>query len=622
MQPASAQDTSDTRSSLRKWGPVAAIAVAALVVVGIIVVGGGDDDGDVADPTTTPAPTAAPSDDDGDDGADDSPDGDAGGADETDEGAGGDADDAGDGGAAGDDADAAEIPDVDADGIPVVLTFSEAEELGVEIDWGDRCDTSTGRIAVPDFFAPECFRPFSGDNGGATDVGVTADSIRVVYYLGPEADPIIRYITDAIANDDTNDDSIDTMLGLNAYFEAFYETYGRSVELVPFVSTGIASDEVAARADAVRIAEDIQPFMVLGGPALTSAFADELAARGVLCLSCSPSQPQDWYADRWPYVWAIDASAGQKLAHAAEFIVAQLAGGNAEFAGDPAFRDQPRTYGLVFLESSATSVQQADRFEADLAAGGITLAERVAYALDPATIQQSASQTIARLKAAGVTTVLYSGDPIAPRDFTAEATAQDYFPEWVLAAPSLNDTNAFARTYDQQQWATAFGVTSLSLRLEPSNSGYFRLYEWFNGEEPPAADSIGVIGPLPGVMYAMFQEVGPNLTRERWALALMDGESTTPAITQPSLNWGETPFWPYVDHHGIDDATLIFWDPDEVGPDEIRREGAGMWRFVDGGQRYLPGTWPSSSGLFDRDTSIAILAEPPPEEAPPDYPAP
>ena len=37
------------------------------------------------------------------------------------------------------------------------LSFSDAEELGVvdQIDWGDRCDTSTGVIAVPDFFAPE-----------------------------------------------------------------------------------------------------------------------------------------------------------------------------------------------------------------------------------------------------------------------------------------------------------------------------------------------------------------------------------------------------------------------------------------------------------------------------------
>ncbi len=58
-----------------------------------------------------------------------------------------------------------------------------------------------------DFFAPECYAPFEGDNGGETAQGVTADSIKVVYYLGPDDDPIINYITAAIANDDTNADA-------------------------------------------------------------------------------------------------------------------------------------------------------------------------------------------------------------------------------------------------------------------------------------------------------------------------------------------------------------------------------------------------------------------------------
>ena len=37
------------------------------------------------------------------------------------------------------------------------------------------------------------------------------------------------------------------------------------------------------------------------------------------------------------------------------------------------------------------------------------------------------------MKAAGVTTIVFSGDPVAPRDFTKEATAQEYFPEWFIA---------------------------------------------------------------------------------------------------------------------------------------------------------------------------------------------
>ena len=61
-----------------------------------------------------------------------------------------------------------------------------------------------------------------------------------------------------------------------------------------------------------------------------------------------------------------------------------------------------------------------------------------------------------------MTTIVFSGDPVAPRDFTKEATAQEYFPEWFIAGTTLVDTNAFGRTYDPQQLLHAFGVTQLA----------------------------------------------------------------------------------------------------------------------------------------------------------------
>ena len=334
--------------------------------------------------------------------------------------------------------------------------------------------------------------------------------------------------------------------------------------------------------------------MVWGGPALTNAFADELAARGVLCLACTPAQPPDWYAERDPFVFGIDASGNQKQSHAAELILEQLAGKPAEFGGDDV-RSTERRFGLVYVESSANSKPQADEFIATLAAGGVDVVETVSYVLDPTSIQQAASQAIAKLKAAGVTTVLLNTDPIAPRDFTREATAQQYFPEWVLAAVTLTDTTAFARTYDQEQWAHAFGITALAARIVPERSGYYRLYEWYNGEPPPAPDQIGVLAPYPAVFYGVLQDVGPDLTRVTWADALKADIETIPAITQPYLSWGGPDLWPYVDYSGIDDATLIWWDPTATGPDEIRRDGTGMWQYADGGARFLPGTWPTDS---------------------------
>ena len=68
---------------------------------------------------------------------------------------------------------------------------------------------------------------------------------------------------------------------------------------------------------------------------------------------------------------------------------------------------------------------------------------------------------IAKLKSAGVTSVILAGDPVFPTFLTKEATAQGYFPEWVVLGYAFTDTAVFGRQYDQQQWAHAFGVSLL-----------------------------------------------------------------------------------------------------------------------------------------------------------------
>jgi hypothetical protein len=424
MQPAQGATPTGTGGNrqLKRWGPVIGVAAVIAIAAIVIVATGGDDDEAVAPATSAAtgstdagaATTAAP-------------------APETTSGETATTD-------AGD-----TTPTTAATDEPTFpLSFSAAEELGIadQIDWGERCDTSTGRLAVPDFFAPECFAPFTGDNGGATDQGVTADEIVVVNYLGLEGDPVINYITDAVAVTDSNEQQGQTMLDLVEYYHAFYEMYGRRVRLVNFEGTGIATDEVAARADAALIAEEYEPFAVLGGPALTSAFGDELSARGILCIGCTPGQPTEFYAERDPLVWSLGNSAAQGQTHVVEFVTKQLVGKNAEHAGDE-FVDQPRRFGFLYLDSSGASAGLAQELIDAMDAAGAPFAEVVVYALDPATIQATASQAISKMKSAGVTTIVFSGDPVAPRDFTREATAQEYFPEWVVAgSPAPTTSNS------------------------------------------------------------------------------------------------------------------------------------------------------------------------------------
>ncbi|MFM7871425.1 MAG: hypothetical protein ACKPBG_07055 [Actinomycetota bacterium] len=570
MQPASSTGSgSGTSGSLKKWGPLAAIAVVAAAIIAVVASSGGGDD----EETAVSSPVAS-----------------------------------------------TEAPTADGEW-QYPLSYPEAEELGIAetIDWGERCDTERGRLAVVDYFAPFCMAPFEGDNGGATATGVTGDTITIVHYQGPDNDPVIAYITDAIKADDTNAQEFDTVANLLPYFERYYEFYGRKVEIVRYESTGLATDEVTARADAQRIAEEYSPFAVLGGPALTNAFADELAAREIVCISCGGGSAE-WFAERDPYVWGIDGSAAQKQVHVAEFIGKQLAGKPAVHGGDE-FVDTVRKFGYVYVEGSSESKVLADQMVERLDAVGARPVEVLPYVLDPGSIQQTASQIIAKLKAAGVTTVILSTDPVAPRDFTREATAQEYFPEWLVAAATLTDTVAFGRSYDQQQWAHAFGVTSLAARIDPEISGIYSVYKWFTGEEPPANESIGVFMPGFQLLFSALQSTGPNLTPDTLAAAIR-GFETVKAITQPWLTWGDWGIWDTADYNGIDDATLFWWDPDAEGPDEVRKTGRGMLVYPDGGKRYLPGEWGTEDRLFIDEGAVSLYTTPPPGEEPPSYPSP
>lgn len=569
MLPSSDGPEVDRSKMLRRWGPLAAIALIAVVVVAVLVVGGGSDDED---------------------------------------------DDAAAAGGGGD-TPAAEAPDG-------AVSWSQAEEAGTtgDLTWPETCDQETGRVAIPYLLAAECYADVEGDNGGETSKGVTADSIKVVAYVPPESDPVYEYITSAIANDDTVEDIQQTVQGYVDMFNATYQTYGRQVEVDFVVGSGSANDEVAARADAVKAADEMGAFAVLGGPVLTSAFADELAARGVVCVGCTAGGP-DFFEERAPYLYSTAINQEQVLVHLVEYMEKKLVGGQAEFGGDDV-AGEDRVFGYLWIESNDTSAAQAELFEELATEAGVDIAESISYTLDPARLQEQATSVITRLKQAGVTTVVFSGDPVAPATFTTEATAQDYFPEWLLGPQALVDTVAFSRTYDQEQWAHAFGPSPLTVKPDQAQRAPFVTYEWFNGELPPAADTSAVIMPNPSLFFSGVQSAGPELTPETFRDGLFSRPPTPAYESEPSLSFGEQIDWGYPDYNGSDDMTEIWWDPEATGEDEIGRDGTGMWRYVDGGARYLPGAWTEELRVFDPEGSETILDAPPEGETVPDYPAP
>src|SRR5215472_15206110 len=241
-----------------------------------------------------------------------------------------------------------------------------------------------------------------------------------------------------------------------------------------------------------------------------------------------PSQPNSYYAQHSPYVIGLDMNADEGQIQLADYIGAQLKGRPAAFAGDPAMHHETRKFGLVYISTGQDSEIQTNHFVQSLAKSGVTLAARLAYT-SPVTIDSVA--LIARLKAAGVTSVIFSGDPVAPGSLTRAATSQNYFPEWIISRSPLTDTTIFARTYDQTQWAHAFGISFLGARTDPKVSGSIYLYHWFYGKNPPAATGAPITTALMTLFFVGVQGTGPDLTPANLLAALFAAPKPPEALT-------------------------------------------------------------------------------------------
>jgi hypothetical protein len=490
------------------------------------------------------------------------------------------------------------------------------------VTFGPGCDQDAkskrvGRIAIPSAFAGECYaqRP----SAGATGPGVTADKVTIVLYQ-PAPDPLIDQFLAAVGVTDSPEQILATYKGYFEIYQKYYETYGRRVELVPFKGTGAATDDIAARADAATIAETIKPFAVLGGPALAAGFGDELSKNKIIQIDLSSSKDSDYFNEHAPYNYNVLQAPDQLSGVVAEYIAKRLKGKPAKHAGDLKLQTKERKFGLIYLSIPGANAEALlQTFNQQLKDAGVEVPVQVG-SVDPTA---SAAQQIARLKQEGVTTVLFWGDPLSPKNFTTEATSQNYFPEWIVTGNGLVDTATFARAYDPKQWSHAFGISQLFARGKPEANWAYALYRWYHNVDPPAPNAATTVFPSPSVLFSGIMAAGPRLTAASFRDGLFAATPIGGGLTVPQASFGNHGFFPKPDYNVIDDAVEVWFDPNVSGPDERGQTGKGMYRYVDGGKRYLPGKWPAGDPkVFVQDGAVSIYETTPPEDEPPDYPRP
>lgn len=486
------------------------------------------------------------------------------------------------------------------------------------------CDPATGRIRVPTFYAPPCLPEFSGDNGGATYQGVTADTITIAVYR-VQRNPAVDAVVASSGAQDSDQDIEQSYLDYLDYFQDHFETYGRKLKLVYVEASGPPDDDVAARADAVRVATEIKAFASWFDPSVevggTYAYVQELIARGVLCIVCTYAQPDGNYAKWAPYVWVPSLTYEQSADLVIEYIGKRLAGKPAKWAGDPLMQSKQRTFALIEYDNYDGDFSFAPAYwRQEMAKYGVTLTDAITYPFDATQAQTQSRTIVARLKDKGITSVVMYTDPIYPIFITGEATRQAYNPEWIITGTGLTDTTLFGRLFDQSQWSHAFGVGWSPARSPQEQGDAYRLHVWHHGRPPKAANTYGITYGVPWLFFTGVHSAGPNLTPKSYAEGMFKYPPSGGGITTALISWGNHGLWPVTDYGSIDDVTEIWWDATTTGEDEVGAEGRGMYRYVDGGKRIRPGAWPNTdTKAFDPDGTVTVYQDLPAADRPPKY---
>ncbi len=498
-------------------------------------------------------------------------------------------------------------------GVPI--TYQAAKDGGCadKLTWPASCDTTTGLIKIPINGSIPCVpAPKSANNGGATTPGVTATTIKVGYYIAPP-DPTGDALLRAVGAYDSPAQVEATTKNFVAEFNAVAETFGRKVEAVKIEGTGLSTDEAAARQDAIK-AKELGVFAVIGGPAQAKSFSAELAADHILCVgSCVIAQPEAYYQQNSPYLWPVGPSPDESAAMSVEFVKKQLAGHDAVWAGNPAYTKQKRTFALLTYDTADGQYASSwNTFEKNLkaAVGPANYKGRVTYFLNVATAPQDGKTIARQLSALGATTVVFTGDPLEPIYFTKEATAQGYFPEWVLAGTVYADTAVFGRKFDPQQWKHAFGESLIASRIPREQTDPVSEYRWATGHDPEAVNGVAIYEANVRLLFTGIQLAGAKLTPESFRAGIFSAPLTPdPSGLRDTVSFGDHGLWPNgTDYSGIDDYAIVWWNPTAKGQDETGAPGSGLYETVQDGKRILIGKMPTTPlGLFDKQGSVAYF---------------
>jgi hypothetical protein len=434
-----------------------------------------------------------------------------------------------------------------------------------------------------------------GNNGGATWAGVTDKQVTIVMYR-PKDNAAVNAILQSTGTY-TPPSAEQQMIGVvGDWINKHFQLYNRKIK---FIWTQGSCDiappvDSCFRGDADNLVSQYHPFAVFWtGDTNESAFMDELSRKGVVNWGGWAFTDQFAQSLR-PYHYDVFMGGDTQADITGRWICQRLANRPPKYAGDATIKAQPVRKFAVTYPNTAMTTPAAKRLENIIK--GCDKNHFVydsPYSSDTSTAAQQATTNTAQTKNAGVTSVIWFSDPIAPAYGTKAQASQNWFPEEVIAGEGLLDYDALAQAYDQTEWAHAFGPSDIAEQypINDSDAGLIWKAEGQSGSPNQNANLMTsyMLSVAGGVMAA-----GPKLTPLTYEYGM---------LTQPAYDsWEQwhNPHLEYIkygkgDYTAISDIREVWYNPSQTSPTNNR---PGAYVAMNGGRRYQLSNIPSGDPGF------------------------
>ena len=473
-----------------------------------------------------------------------------------------------------------EVPDgsVSADGGPQLNTDGQTAS-----GWGDTVNGCADRDkqVADSGYSPPCYE-FTGDNGGVTSPGVTADKVTVTYRMTPDNN-LLKILADflQVPFDEPPERMVETAEGLVEYFNANYQFYGRQLELKRLDGSGSVVAEFtgggqeAAGADAIK-ATEVGAFADVTG--ITQPYSEALTRQKVINVG-APYMSREWFAKQRPYAWSNFPDCSTSSEVASEVGVKSVIGRPAEFAGGD-LTGRTRTLGIV-VPDNLEYQQCRDSAVKYIEDAGLEVAFTANYVLDLARISTQADSIISQLKDKGVTSVACGCDPLMIAALARKAEEVDYQPEWLIIGVGFIDLDLVGQMIAKQapeQWSRAFGGSPWGAQQSVTDSDGYRAFKSVRPDDEPSLLTDIIYYQLLQIVIGV-QMAGPELTPQTFE----SGMFAYPEGTGPAGTWDFSP----ERYTGVVDARLLWWDADAPSP-----FNGEPGTYIDTGTRYRIGEFP------------------------------